>query len=280
MITRRKFVQLAAALPALVRPLRAETHIPIGLQLYTLRQMAEKDLSSVLHEIRAAGYEQVELTSQVYTHPAKQLQAMIADSGLTAPSGHFEYAGFAANFSYAKSLGLKWLVCPMIPEDQWTADGFRRAAQRFNALGKRARDMGMNFAFHNHDYEFRKIDGNSTGYDILVKETDPEVVSFELDCYWVAQAGLDPTEMLRHLGRRVRMLHLKDLKPGFPPSNDMTATSAHFTEVGRGKLHWPEILAQAQRLQVEHYFVEQDKTDGPPLKSIRISYEYLRKILP
>ncbi len=280
MISRRQFVQLsAAALPVFARPLRALTHIPLGVQLYTLRQMAAKDLPSTLRQIRAVGYEEVELIPLAYTRPARELRAMIADSGLTAPSGHFNYADIATKLSYAKALGLKWMVCPVIPKDLWTADGFRRAAHQFNAWGKQIRDKGMSFAFHNHDYEFRKLNGG-TGYDILVKETDPELVSFELDCYWVAQAGIDPAAKLKQLGRRVRLLHLKDLKPGFPPSNDMSASSAHFTEVGRGKLNWREILAVAQKLQVEQYIVEQDKTDGPPVASIRISYNYLRKILP
>ena len=281
MISRRQFVQLsAAALPIFARPLRALTHIPLGVQLYTLRQMAAKDLPSTLRQIRAAGYEEVELIPLAYTRSAgHELKAMIADSGLTAPSGHFNYADIATKLSYAKSLGLKWMVCPILPKDLWTAEGFRRAAHQFNAWGKQIRDRGMSFAFHNHDYEFRKLDGG-TGYDILVKETDPELVSFEMDCYWVAQAGIDPAAKLKQLGRRVRLLHLKDLKPGFPPSTDMNPSSAHFAEVGRGKLNWREILAVAQKLQVEQYIVEQDKTDGPPVKSIRISYNYLRKILP
>ncbi len=280
MITRRKFVQFStAALPLFARPLRALTHIPLGLQLYTLRKMAAQDLPATLRQIRGAGYQQVELIPLAYERPANELRAMITDSGLTALSGHFNYADIATKISYAKSLGLQWMVCPVIPRDQWTENGFRRTALQFNAWGKQIRAMGMRFAFHNHDYEFRKLDGG-TGYDILVKETDPELVSFEMDCYWVAQAGIDPAVMLKKLGRRVRLLHLKDLKPGFPPSNDMSASSAHFTEVGSGKLNWREILALAQKLQVQEYIVEQDKTDGPPVDSIRISYNYLRKILP
>ena len=84
--------------------------------------------------------------------------------------------------------------------------------------------------------------------------------------------------MLSRLGRRVRMLHIKDRKPGFPPSNDMSQSSAHFTEVGSGGIDWPHILAAARKLQVEHYFIEQDHIDGSPLESIRTSYNYLRKI--
>jgi sugar phosphate isomerase/epimerase len=138
--------------------------------------------------------------------------------------------------------------------------------------------MGMGLGFHNHDYEFAQLNG-TTGLDILLKQTNPEFVSFELDCYWVAQAGHNPLQQLRQMGKRVRLLHLKDRKPGFPYSNDMTASSAHFTEVGSGTLNWREIIDEAEKLKVEYYFVEQDKTDGPPLESIRTSYNYLRKLL-
>jgi sugar phosphate isomerase/epimerase len=167
----------------------------------------------------------------------------------------------------------------MLPKAQWaSAGGFRMAARQFNEWARQVRDSGMRFAFHNHDYEFRSFDG-TTGFDILLNETDPNLVFYEMDCYWITQAGLDPVEMLKRLGRRVRMLHIKDRKPGFPPSNDMNPTSAHFTEVGSGSIDWPSILALAKKLEVEHYFIEQDHVDGPPIDSLRTSYNYLRKIL-
>ena len=281
MLTRRNFLELsAAALPLFARPLWGQTHFPIGLQLSTLNAMAKSDLGGTLSQIHAIGYQEVELTPVAYTLPVEQLRKVVADSGLNAPSGHFEYTDLAQQFDYAKAFGLTWVVCPMLPKSQWTsADGFHAAAKQFNEWGKRAHEMGMRFAFHNHDYEFRQFDG-TMGYDILVKETDPKLVFFELDCYWITQAGLDPIVMLNRLGRRVRMLHIKDRKPGFPPSNDMSQSSAHFTEVGTGSIDWPHILSAAEKLQLEHYFVEQDHIDGPPMESIRTSYNYLRKILP
>jgi sugar phosphate isomerase/epimerase len=281
MLTRRNFLELsAAALPMFARPLWAQTHFPIGLQLSTLSKMAKADLPGTLSQIHSVGYQEVELTPVAYTLPVDQLRKAVADSGLKAPSGHFEYTDLSGQFDYAKALGLTWVVCPMLPKSQWTsADGFHTAARQFNEWGKRAHDMKMRFAFHNHDYEFRQFDG-TTGYDILLKETDPKLVFLELDCYWITQAGLDPVDMLNRLGKRVRMLHIKDRKPGFPSSNDMSASSAHFTEVGTGGIDWPHILAVARKLQVEHYFVEQDHIDGPPIDSIRASYTYLRKIFP
>jgi sugar phosphate isomerase/epimerase len=280
MLTRRNFLALsAAALPVLARPLRALTHLPIGLQLSTLTRMARADLPGTLRQIHDIGYQEVEITPVAYTLPVDQLRKVIAESGLKAPSGHFEYTDLPGQWDYAKASGIQWVVCPMLPKSQWTsADGFHTAAHQFNEWGKRAHDLGLRFAFHNHDYEFRQFDGTS-GYDILVKETDPKLVFFELDCYWITQAGLDPIAMLNRLGKRVRMLHIKDRKPGFPPSNDMSQSSAHFTEVGTGSIDWPAIVSKARTMQIEHYFVEQDHIDGPPIESVRASYNYLRKIL-
>ena len=267
------------ALPALSRTLYALTHLPVGLQLSTLTAMAKADLPATLSQIRAIGYQEVELTPVAYTLSVDQLRKVVAASGLNAPSGHFEYADLSTQFDYAKALGLQWVVCPMLPKSQWTsADGFHTAAAQFNQWGKRAHDLGMRFAFHNHDYEFRRF-GDATGFDILLKETDPKLVFFEMDCYWITQAGLDPVDMLNRLGKRVRMIHMKDRKPGFPSSNDMSLSSAHFTEVGNGAIDWPHIFAIAEKLQVEHYFVEQDRIDGSPITSVRASYEYLHKIL-
>lgn len=284
MTSRRDFLKSStAALPLLVfhnsRLLAAE-RIPLGVQLYTVREQASKDLPGTLEKIRDIGYEEVELYGESYTFPATQLGYMIHQAGLTAPSGHFDYDSLPGQFSYASELGLKWVVCPVLPHAMWTLEGFRAAAKQFNDLGKRAKDMGLRFAFHNHDYEFANYGGGKTGYEILVKETDPELVFFELDCYWATQAGQDPVTMLKTMGRRIRMLHLKDRKGGFPTSFDMEASSSHFVPVGMGTINWKPILEEAERLEVEHYFVEQDDTYGHPFKSIRDSYRYLRRLMP
>jgi sugar phosphate isomerase/epimerase len=289
-MNRRSFLQLstaAAALPLLTPSLwpEAAKQFPIGLQLSTLvkHKVDQAELMSNLRQISAIGFQEVEPWHAAYTIPAEQLRKDITDAGLTVSSGHFEYADLTTDFTgqmnYAKALGLKWVVCPMLPKSQWmSAEGFHTAAKQFNDWAKGVNDMGMQFAFHNHDYEFRTFDG-VTGYDILLKETDPKLVYLEMDCYWITQAGYDPVQMLNRLGHRVRMLHIKDRKPGFPPSFDMSDGSAHFTEVGTGGIHWPAILATAKKLKVEHYFIEQDRIQGSAIDSLRASYTYLRKEL-
>ena len=234
----------------------------------------------MLKQIHDIGYEEVEFYSNLYRQPAPELKAMVRRAGLRAPSGHFDYANFAGMIPYAHRLGLEWMVCPMLPKEQQGAvDGFHRAANAFNRWGKECKAHGMRFAFHNHNYEFADLNG-TTGYDILLKETDPDLVWLEMDCYWIAQAGRDPMLMLKQLGERVRMLHLKDRKGGTPTSQELNQAASHFTEVGRGSLNWRAILALAQSLGVEHYFVEQDESDKPPMESLRISYNYLHGLLP
>ena len=283
MATRRQFLlSSAAALPALALQNNFPTpKQPLGVQLYTLRSLIEKDpLPGILKQIRAIGYQEIEAFPTVYKHPAKELRHMIDDAGLSVPSGHFDYEGFEGQLDYGKQLGLNWMVCPMLPKSLWaTIDGFHTAAKQFNKWGKQVADLGMRFAFHNHDYEFKPY-GDKTGYQIMLDETDPNLVFFEMDCYWITQAGLDPVEMMHRLGHRVRMLHLKDRKPGFPPSHDMDKSSAHFTEVGHGSINWKAVLDTAHSMGIEYYFVEQDQTPGNPFDSIRSSYQYLRTIMP
>lgn len=283
MASRRDFLKSSAAAACALafagRRLWPLEQVPLGVQLYTVRQAAAKDLPGALSKIRKIGYTEIETYAASYVFPATQLQYIIQQAGLSAPSGHFNYPTLIQQLPYASQLGLKWVVCPMIPHAMWTLDGFYAAAKQFNEFGRRARDLGLRFAFHNHDYEFANYGGGKTGYEILVAETDPELVFFELDCYWAVQAGHDPLTMLKTMGHRIRMLHLKDRRPGFPISYDMGPSSAHFVPVGRGSIDWKPILVEAERLEIEHYFVEQDDTYGHPFRSIKESYKDLRKLL-
>lgn len=280
-MNRREFLGTSIATLAGVasRQLLARTTRPIGLQMYTVREQAERDLPAVLAAIAKIGYQEVELYWNLYSRPAAELRKMLADHGLQAPSGHLDYDGFAGKLGYARDLGLTYVVCPMLPKKMWESlDGFRRAADQFNAWGEQAQKSGMRFGFHNHNYEFRRF-GETTGFKTIVARTDPKLVLLELDCYWVTQAGRDPVEMLNRLGNRVRMIHVKDRKPGFASSQTLDASAEHFTEVGTGTIDWKAVLAAAQNAGVEHYFVEQDSGERPPLESVAINYRNLRSIM-
>jgi len=283
MITRREFLQFSAAglgtLALSELTFAALKPFPIGVQLYTVRDQAEKDLGGTLAHVSMIGYKTVETYWNVYTHPAKKLRSMIVENGLSAPSGHFNYEGMETKLDYAKELGVQYVICPMLPKDMWTsADGFKKAADQFNKWGEKVKSMDMQFGFHNHNYEFQRF-GNTTGFDILTSTADPKLVCLEMDCYWITQAGQDPIAMLKKYGSRIQLLHLKDRKGGFPTSQQMGESAEHMTEVGSGTIDWKSILTTAEQTGVKYYFVERDHGDVPAFESLRISYNYLTKLV-
>jgi sugar phosphate isomerase/epimerase len=280
MLNRRGFLQLsiAAAGGLAAARLLASERRSLGAQLYTVRQDAARDLPAVLEAIRKIGYTEVETYWDIYGHPAAELRRMIGDHGLKVPSGHFNYDGLEAKFDYAKSLGVEYVICPMLPESMWfTLDGYKRAADQFNIWGEKIHQAGMQFGFHNHNYEFRRF-GDTTGFETMMNRCDPKLVCIEMDCYWITQAGGDPLQMFQQYGNRIKLLHLKDRKPGFPTTQVKDAAAEHFTEVGAGTIHWREILAAAKKNGVKHLFVERDSGDLPAMESLRISYQNLQKI--
>jgi sugar phosphate isomerase/epimerase len=280
MVNRREFLAGSAAILGCVAVngfAAAKTH-SLGVQLYTVRDEAEKDLPKVLQAIHQIGFSEVETYWNVYTHPAAELKKMISDHGLTVHSGHFNYEGLEQKLDYAKTLGVTYVICPMLPKDMWTSlDGFKKAADQFNIWGDKIQKMGMQFGFHNHNYEFRKF-GDTTGFETLMSRSDPKLVALEMDCYWITQAGQDPVKMMDKLGRRVKALHLKDRKAGFAPSQELNEAAQHFTPVGTGTIDYKAVLAAADRNGVKRLFVEQDFSEGPPIEALRTSYKNLSAI--
>lgn len=283
MTTRRDFVKASLAtfaVAAVSRSAWASAVTPIGLQLYSVRHQAQADLAAVLAKVKQIGYGEVETYWNLYSHPAPELRRMIVDAGLQVPSGHFDYEKVEQSFEYAHQLGVSYMVCPMLPKNMQNSslDAFKQAAEKFNQWGEQAQKAGFRFAFHNHNYEFQKF-GDITGYETLVARTDPKLVWFEMDCYWVTQAGRDPVEMMKSLGSRVRMLHLKDRLPGVPASQKLGKPAEHFTEVGTGTLDFKAIAAEARSIGVEHYFVEQDTIRKPVYESLTTSFQNAKRFL-
>jgi sugar phosphate isomerase/epimerase len=246
-----------------------------GVQLFMVRRQAPKDLAAVLRTIHQIGFAQIELYPIAYTYSAPELRRIIADCGLGAVSGHFDYVGLESKIEYAHQLGLEFMVCPMLPTDQWTSvEGFQKAAADFNRWGNAVKSAGMEFAFHNHDYEFKPL-GNTTGFAELMEHTDPALVKLEFDMYWLTQAGQDPYTMLTRYANRVRLVHMKDRVANAPISYNIDASSDHFTELGKGTIMWPRLLAQARKQGVRYAFLDQDETSGPVFASMKESYAYL-----
>lgn len=249
-----------------------------GVQLYMFRRQAASDLAGVLKAIHEVGFSQVELYWVAYTRPAAELRTMIEDAGLGVVAAHFDYAGFETKFKYAHDLGLKYMVCPMLPKNQWTSlEGFRQAATHFNQWGARAQAAGMQFTFHNHDYEFKPMDG-SNGWTELMKHTDAKLVKLEFDLYWLTQGGQDPYAMLTKYSDRAVLIHMKDRTQNAPVTYNMDKESEHFTDVGKGTIDWSKLLRQARKQGIDYAFVDQDETEGPVVDSLRASYRYLQTL--
>jgi sugar phosphate isomerase/epimerase len=281
--SRRNFLKaslIAAAAGCMLRSRAAFADVPgitFGVQLYMLRRQAQTDLPGVFRAIHDAGFPQVELYPIAYSHSALEIRRMMQDAGIAAVAGHFDYAGLDDKLDFAHQLGLKYVVCPMIPKDQWTSlEGFGKAADLFNRVGKHAQSQGMELVFHNHCYEFRPIDG-TTGFAHLMQHTDPVLVKLELDIYWLTQGGQDPIDVLKTHADRIRLIHLKDRAAGAPTSYTMDPPQT-FTELGKGNIDWPAILKQARAEGVKYAFLDQDETKLPIPQSMEISRAYLRNL--
>lgn len=288
MLTRRSFTALAAkataaaaagaALAASSRAVADPTRsgLDFGVQLYTVRNQVA-NLPSVLELIHSIGYASIETFPSVYNRPAKQLRALIEGIGLKAPSGHFDYATLEEKVDYAAELGLKYMICPMIPQSLWgSLDGFRIAARHMNRIAAKAEAAGLKFGYHPHNYEYRQLDGGR-GFDVLMRELDPSV-RLELDIYWAVEAGQNPLELLRQNSKRIELIHIKDRKPFSGFTFAPNAAGAHFTEAGSGSIDWKAVLGQARRQGVRQFFVDQDGTDLPIEASLRANWKYLSQL--
>jgi sugar phosphate isomerase/epimerase len=289
MINRRDFIRNTALGAAtivggsgLTRNLLANPYgKPIGLQLYTVRDELEKDVPGTLKQVAAVGYKEVEIYDLYGMAPA-QFTKLLKDNGLTAVSGHYllnvEKTEWEKKVAEAKELGLKYMVHAILdPEERKSLDDYKRHVELFNKIAAQARKAGIQFCYHNHNFEFQKLDG-VTVYDYLFKHLDPQLVQFEIDCFWVTHAGQDPVALFqKHLGR-FPLLHIKDAKAGIPSATEFDAKMGEFAEVGKGTINWKRIFAAAPQGGMKHFFVEQDYCEVPPLESIKISYEYLHHL--
>lgn len=244
----------------------------IGLQLYTVRKELEQNFAATLEKIAAIGFKEVEFAGYFNNEP-RRVKVVLDKNSLTAPSAHISLKDIHENFNKtieaAQVIGHKYLICGNLPaEERKSLDNYKKVAALFNSAGETCRKNGMQFGYHNHDFEFQPIDGKIP-YDILLAETDKNLVKMELDLYWMAKAGQNSLEYFRKYPQRFSLLHVKDMDN--TPKRD-------FTEVGRGVINFKEILAQAKKAGVKHYFVEQDRTSGSPFESIKISYEFLHKL--
>jgi sugar phosphate isomerase/epimerase len=253
----------------------------IGLQLYTVRDELQKDVPGTIEKVAAIGYKEVEIYDLYGMSPA-QFTKVLKDNGLTAVSGHYllkdEQTHWEEKVAEARELDLKYMVHAILDaEERKSLDDYKRHVELFNKNAEQTHRAGMQFCYHNHDFEFQKFEG-ITVYDYLFEHLDPHLVQFEMDCFWVTHAGQDPVAILKKHPGRFPQLHIKDLKAGIPPSTEFDARMGLFAEVGKGIINWKRILAAAPQGGMKHFYVEQDYCEIPPLESIKVSYEYLHKL--
>ncbi|MGO8790944.1 MAG: sugar phosphate isomerase/epimerase family protein [Terriglobia bacterium] len=252
---------------------------PIGLELYTVRELFAKDPAATLKQVAAAGYKQVEVGPGV--KPAA-LNADLRAAGLTAPSGYFEAPKTADEWKktidLGKDYGLHYLVVGDNPK--LSTDAWKRRAALFNQCGTLSLAAGMQFCYHAHFREFARAD-NTCGYDIMLTRCDAKLLKMEMDVFWATYAGVDPVSYFERYPGRFPLLHIKDLKKGYkgsttddPPDNGPNP----FMPVGQGSIDWQKIFAHAGQAGAKHIFVEQDRCDVPPLEAIKISSDYLKNL--
>jgi sugar phosphate isomerase/epimerase len=241
----------------------------VGVQLYTVRTEMEKSVEQTLEQVAKIGYKEVEFAGY-FNRPAKDIKATLDRVGLTAPSSHSADLNTIRNnfpkaLEDATTIGHKYVVCAFLPNDVRTVDGYKKAAADFNRAGELARKVGVRFAYHNHDFEFTPL-GNTNGMDVLLAETDPKLVEFELDLFWITKGKHDPLAYFAKHPGRFPMVHVKD----------MTA-SGDQVDVGAGSIPWAKIFGQRKQAGIQYFFVEHDQPKAP-MDSIGASYRYLSRL--
>ncbi|HJQ54639.1 MAG TPA: sugar phosphate isomerase/epimerase [Gemmatimonadaceae bacterium] len=243
----------------------------IGLQLYTVRDLMEKDMPGTLAKVAAAGYKEVEFAGYFGRTPA-QVRELLQQNGLTSPSSHLAIDIFEKTpgvLADAKAIGNEWATLPWIGEDRRgkTADDWKRMADLLNTFATEARSAGLRFAYHNHNFELAPV-GNTRPLDVLLSNTDPSLVDFEMDLYWVVFGGGDPLDFFNRYPGRFPMVHVKD--SGGPPDNRMV-------DVGSGVIDFKTIFANGGKAGIKHYFVEHDQP-ADPIATITNSARYLSNL--
>jgi sugar phosphate isomerase/epimerase len=288
-ISRKSFIKASAL--ALVAPMFSELDFKpekvskIGLQLYTLRGEIAKDLMGTLKKVSDIGYKEVELfgysDGKFFGKTAKELKKILGDLGLNPVSGHYGAGvenkaakGTLSNdwkraMTDAAELGQKYANCAYLtPNERKSIEDYKKYAELFNKSGEVAKEFGIQFGYHNHDFEFKKLDGQIP-YDVITAGTDPKLVKLELDLYWAVRAGLDPVELFRKHPGRFPLWHVKDMEKG---------PDKAFAEVGTGSIDFKKIFDARKIAGMTHFFVEQDVCKIPPTEAIAISFNNLVKM--
>jgi sugar phosphate isomerase/epimerase len=244
----------------------------IGLQLYTVRRQLERNFDETLKQVAALGVKEVEFAGYFGQNPAR-IKTLLKSLKLAAPSAHISTetlrSGLAKALEDARVIGHKYLVLGHLPEsERKSLDDYKEMIELINKAGEECRRAGVQFAYHNHDFEFIKIE-DKIPYDLILAETDAQKVRMELDLYWISKAGVDPIPYLEKHPGRFPLVHVKDMDD---------TPKKFFTEVGHGTIDFKKIFSKAAVAGIRHYFIEQDETPAAPLESVKTSLKYLKEL--
>jgi sugar phosphate isomerase/epimerase len=255
----------------------------IGLQLYTLRDKIQESLPNTLEQVASIGYVWMEgygyENGKILGVSPQEFKQLIEDNGLELPSMHavteLTSSGGKSAIMDAmrktaedvKTTGAQYLIYAYLQEsERQSMDDYKRHAENFNEFGQICKDAGLQFGYHNHDFEFIEFNGQIP-YFYLLENTDQDLVKFETDLYWITKAGHDPVEIFNKYSGRFPLWHVKDMEPG---------EEQFFAEVGQGKIDFARIFEQENTAGMKYFFVEQDSSRRDPMESIRMSYNYLQ----
>ena len=249
------------------------------MQLYTVRGVLPKQPLETLRAIEKLGYREVECTAggldELWPH-LKQASLKPVSIHLATPLFSAEKAKLPAAIEDAKKKGFAYVVCPYIaPADRGGPDVMKRLGDTLNQAGEMSRKLGVHLCYHNHAFEFEPS-GSGTLLDVLMQAADPKLVSLELDVMWVRVSGADPAQIVAKYGKRVALMHLKNVEKGTEQRFNEQIPRTAFRDVGTGMVDIPAVLRAAHKVGVKHYFVEQDQTPGDPIDSLGQSCQYLQ----
>ena len=278
--SRRTFLKASAAAAACLSTVRlgaAPLRLPIGLQLYSVRELLPRDFDGTLRQVRAAGYTEVEAAGY-FNKTAAEFKKSMDAAGLRCVSTHHPMALLQPHLDeyieYGKALGLEYMICPSpmhkdpSAKGPLTLDDWRWTAGELNRIGEKVKAAGMTFGYHNHGPEFGS-EGGVVFYDELLRLTDPRLVIFEMDCGWVASAGRNPVDYLSKTPQRFPLLHVKDMVKG-------ANGQFHSTVMGRGVVDYRPILRAATGMK--HYFIEQEEFDMDTIEALKLDADYMKKL--
>ena len=253
---------------------------PLGLQLYSLRNEFAKDVPGSMATVKGFGIKNAELAGD-YNLGADKLRELLSANGIKPISTHFGYDRYAKDLpgvvKEAKALGVKFAGCAWIPHDKgFTEATCREAIAVFNRAGEALAKEGIRFFYHQHGYEFGPC-GNGTLLDLMMAETKPQFVSFEMDIFWVVFPGEDPAKWLAKYGKRWELMHLKDMKKGLKTGDPSGHTDvANDVALGTGQMDMPRILQAAKQAGVKWYFIEDESPSS--VQQIPQSLRYLEQV--